>query len=247
MRYVFKSKINNKKILSKIIFITIILVISFTFFLIYKFNHNINKNLILISESEINKVTYSFITDKINNEIINKYTVNDILIINKNKNDEILYVDFNLDKAYKILDNVSSILTSSFAKMENGSIDVAYTDDYFQNKTNSIAMFIPIGNALKSTYFYNIGPKIPVKINFVGSVLTNLETKITNYGLNNALVEVFVYIEFHNQIIAPFETKELSFNYDAVIASMMIQGEVPSFYNGVLEAQSNVYSKTFNN
>ena len=38
----------------------------------------------------------------------------------------------------------------------------------------------------------------------VGSVLSNVKTKITNYGINNALLEVLVEIEVSEQIILPF-------------------------------------------
>ena len=168
----------------------------------------------------------------------------DLLVITKNNNDEILYVDFNLDKAYKILDTVSTVLTTSLNALENGEISMAYKDDNFSRSTNGMILSVPLGSTLKSTYFYNLGPKIPVKINYIGSILTNLQTKVTNYGLNNALVEVFVYIELSNQIMTPFKTKNLKLEYDAVIASMMIEGEVPEFYNGSIEKTSENYTKT---
>lgn len=244
MKYVFKSKgkVNNK-FLSKIVNFTIILIIIFTFFLLHKFNKEMNNNIISISDASISKLTYGLLTERINNTILNKNTLEDILIINKNSKDEILYVNFNLDKAYNILDTVSDILANSFKNLENGTISLAYYDKELSHKTDGIVLNIPVGSTLRSNYFYNLGPKIPVKINFIGSVLTNLETKITNYGLNNALVEVFIYIEFHNQIITPFKTEEITLNYDSVIAAMMINGTVPSFYNGVIESNSPAYSK----
>ncbi|MCM1052970.1 MAG: sporulation protein YunB [Ruminococcus sp.] len=235
----FKSKGKTyNKIFSKIITFTIILIISLTFFLLYNFNKEINNNLLMISDASIRKITYNLITDRINHDILNEKTLQDILIINKNNKDEILYVSFNLDKAYKLLDNVSDILTSSFKSLENGSIDMAYLDEYLTHKTNGIVLNIPMGSTLKSNYFYNLGPKVPVKINFIGAVLTNLETKVTNYGLNNALVEIFIYIKINNEIITPFKTDEINLEYDTVIASLMINGTVPSFYNGVIDSSS---------
>lgn len=243
MKYVFKSKNLNHKSSSIVIFITVLLIILLTSYFLKKFNKNINDNLITISEAEIKKTTYSLITNKINNSVINSKTVNDILVINKNTKDEILFVDFNLDKAYKLLDNISNILTSSLKNIENSDINILYLDDTLSHKANGFILNIPFGNTLKTNYFYNLGPKLPVRINFIGSVLTNLKTKVTNYGLNNALVEVYIYIELSNKIITPFKNKELKLEYDAVIASMMIEGEVPSFFNGTLENTSSIYSK----
>jgi len=249
MKSKFKSKCNFNNILclSKILFLTFVFIIGFTFFLFFKFSSKISKNIIQISEAEINKVNYSFITNKINHDLLNKETLKNILIITKNKNDEILYVDFNWDIAYQVLDSISNTLTDSFEDMEQGDIEIAYFDKSISHKTNGIILNIPIGSIFNNNYFYNIGPKVPVKVNFVGAVLTNLETKITNYGLNNALVEVFVFIEFHNQIMAPFATKDITFKYDAVIASMMIEGKVPSFYNGTINKTSDIYSESLEN
>ncbi len=240
MKAKFKSKCQYKdKNFGRIIFITICFIGIFTFFLLSKFNGNIKENLLNISESEIKRVTYSLITEKINNSVLNKNTLDDILIISKNKKDEILYVSFNLDKAYKVLDNVSNILTNSLKSLENGSIAIGYLDPKMSHKAGGLILNIPLGNSLNNNLFFNLGPKIPLKVNFIGSILTNLETKITNYGLNNALVEVFVYIEFSHNIVGPFGNREINFKYDAIIASMMIEGEVPSFYNGVIESSSN--------
>lgn len=242
-----KCNFNDKKVLSKLLFLTIFLIIGFTFFLLTKFSLQISNNIINISEAEINKISYSFITNKINHDLLNKETLNNILIITKNDKEEILYVDFNFDVAYQVLDNISNTLTSSFKKLETGEVGIAYYDKNASHKTNGIILNIPIGSVMKNNYFYNLGPKIPVKVNFVGTVLTNLETKITNYGLNNALVEVFVFIEFHNQIMAPFNTKDMTFKYDAVIASMMIEGKVPSFYNGSISKTSEVFRENIEN
>lgn len=249
MKTKFKSKCNSNNLISlrKIIFLTIVLIIGETFFLLFKFLNQISNNAMQISEAEINKISYSIITDRINHDLLNKETLKNILIITKNKNDEILYVDFNWDVAYQVLDNVSNTLTTSFKELEHGNIDISYFDKNVSHRSNGLVLNIPIGSVTKNTYFYNLGPKVPVKINFVGSVLTNLETKITNYGLNNALVEIFVFIEFHNQIMAPFSTKDMTFKYDAVIASMMIEGSVPSFYNGTINKTSDVYNENLEN
>lgn len=243
-KIVKRCNFKRTKFLGKIIFLSIILVGCFTSFLLIKFSSKISNNIISISEAEINKISYGLITNRITHNLLNKETLKDILIITKNQNDEILYVDFNLDVAYQVLDSISNTLTTSFKELEHGEINIAYYDKDISHKTNGITLTIPLGSVINNNYFYNLGPKIPVKVNFVGSVLTNLETKITNYGLNNALVEVFVFIEFHNQIMAPFKTKDMTFKYDAVIASMMIEGKVPSFYNGTISKTSEIYNES---
>ena len=244
MRNGFKSlKKYHGKIFTKIIFVTIIFVVLFTIFLLNKFTSSLNHSLTRISTNEITKVTYRFITDKLNSSIFNHTNLEDILVLEKNDNGEILYVDFNLEQAYLVLDQVSSILTNSFDELESGDVEVAYLDSDLSHELGSMVLSIPIGNSFQNLYFYNLGPRIPVRINFVGSVLTNLKTKVTDYGLNNALAELFVYIEFKTQIMSPFQVEEITLEYDAVIASMMIEGEVPQFYGGTIERESSIYMK----
>lgn len=244
MRNGFKStRIYHGKILSKIILITIIFIVLFTIFLLSKFTNQLNQSLVQISMSEVTRVTERFITDKLDHTVFNQTNLEDILILEKNDLGEILYVDFNLDQAYLVLDQISSILTSSFESLEDGNVSVAYLDEELSHELGSMVLSIPIGNSFENLYFYNLGPKIPVRINFVGSVLTNLKTKVTDYGLNNALVELFIYIEFKTQIMSPFDMEEITLKYDAVIASMMIEGEVPNFYGGTIERESSIYSQ----
>ena len=244
MKNGFKStRLYHGKLFSKIIFLTIILVILFTIFLLSNFTNNLNHSLIQIGTNEINRVTYKFITDKINSSIFNDTNLEDILILEKNNQDEILYVDFDLEQAYLVLDQVSNILTSSLEELNSGNVSVAYLDENLSHELGSMVLSIPIGNSFQNMYFYNLGPKVPVRIHFIGSVLTNLKTKVTNYGFNNALVELFVTIEFKTQIMSPFDVEELTLKYDAVIASIMVEGEVPSFYGGTIEKESSIYTK----
>ncbi len=246
MKHIFKSKNKyKKKTFSKLIIFTIVLIIIFTLFLLINFNKRFNKTASNISKEELNRLIYSFTTEKINNNLLNKESLEDILIINKNKNDEILYIDFNLDKAYKILDQVSNVLTYSLKEIENGNISINYYDEKLSHNTNSLILSIPIGSLFNSLYLYNIGPKIPIKINFIGSLLTNLETKITNYGLNNALVEVYIYITINCEILSPFKIDNINLKYNSPIASMMIEGKVPNFYNGEITKNSTIYSKSY--
>ena len=76
----------------------------------------------------------------------------------------------------------------------------------------------------------NIGPKIPVKLNMVGDILTDIETKVTDYGINNVVIEVIVKVEVYEQVILPFGAKKVTINTDIPIALKLIQGEIPSYF-----------------
>ncbi len=244
MRNSFKSKHKyNSKFLSKIILLTIILIGGFTVFLLARFTNKISNTLMQISKSEITRITYEFIVERLDSSLFNKANLEDILVLEENEAGEILYVDFDLEQAYSVLGQASDILTNALGELESGQVSVLYLDEELSHELGSMVLNIPIGNGFDNAYFYNLGPKIPVRINFVGSVLTNLKTEITDYGFNNALVEMFIYIEFKTQIISPAQVEEITLKYDAVIASMMVEGSVPKFYGGTIEKESSIYSQ----
>ena len=89
---------------------------------------------------------------------------------------------------------------------------------------------------------YYLGPKIPVRLNIVGDITSNIKTKVTNYGINNALVEVFINMQIDEQVILPFSSKKISITNDIPVAIKMIQGTVPNYYFNGLEQESPIVS-----
>lgn len=103
---------------------------------------------------------------------------------------------------------------------------------------NSLTSGVISSNSLLS----NLGPKIPVKFDLVGEVISNIETKITNYGINNAMMEISVNIELSEQVILTFVSKKIVYNVNIPIAIKLIQGTVPNYYfNGLSRNSPNVF------
>lgn len=239
MRMILKrhKKINK---LFFIIFGVVLLISITTTFLLNVFNEKITPKLVEISEQSLNKITYAIIMDYLDDDILNQEYLDNILIITKNKKQEIITVDFNLQQAYIVLSEVTKRLEENINELENGKIKIDYYDSYLSDGMNGLVLSVPIGVISNKSFFSNVGPKIPVKINFVGSLLTNLKTKITNYGLNNSLVELYAYIMISEEIVTPVTFNELKTEYDVLIAAKMINGRVPSFYGDALTQESNL-------
>ena len=104
------------------------------------------------------------------------------------------------------------------------------------HKVLSLPLFI---NS-KNVFLTNLGPKIYVSFKPVGTVLTNVQSKITDYGLNNALVELYATLVVTENIIIPFNEKEISLEYNVLIASKVINGRVPTLYGNSIENKSKI-------
>lgn len=91
---------------------------------------------------------------------------------------------------------------------------------------------IPLGEALGSSLLANLGPKIPINFEIIGSVDTQVKHEIEEYGINNSLVKLYIYTEADVQVIIPNVTKVKTVSGQVYLDSRVIMGGVPEFYGG---------------
>lgn len=231
---------NKKKFISTIkfkCFIVFFIIIN-SLLLFMSYGSNMNKDVVVLIDSKVDKVLYQFFSDLITDDVINKKSVGDILLVTKNKNDEILLVNYDLEKTYKILTDVSSVLKNAISDLENGNIKVGIEDDFLCNSSKGLVVNIPLFLNSKNIFLNNLGPRIPVIVRFNETLLTNIKTKVTNYGLNNALLEIYITVEIKKIIITPVKTFDDVFNYDILISALVVNGSVPNFYGGITSNSS---------
>lgn len=222
------------------IFIAIIML---TTFLCNIYGKVASSKITTVAESKLEKFTQSFLSNNIGYGILNNKNLENILIINKNKDGEILYVDYNLDKAYEALQIITDVLYENIRELENGKYKNIIDDDIISMK-DGLALKVPMFIFSNNPLFASFGPDIYVKVSFVGSVVTNIKSQITNYGLNNALVELYVTINITEKLTTPVMEKELIFDYDVLVASKVINGRVPEVYGGLINGESNILNSS---
>ncbi len=219
---------------SSLFIILLIIVFSLAFLYITYFNQKISPKMLNIAEAKINKLSNDIIMNSFNQEIINKHDLNNILKITKNKEEEIIAVDFDLEKAYLLSMN----LTKNIKKSLN---DLPLDDEILKkNKDGSYILLLPVGLFSNNNYLANLGPKIPLKIDFIGNLVTGLKTKVKDYGINSALIEIYINISLSEEILIPYVNKKINNNCQILISSQIVEGVVPSIYNGLLESNSSL-------
>lgn len=240
-RLKLKSKTKKGTIYKQIAFVFFLAFI-LAFFLFNHYAKKMNKDIIVLVNAKTDKIIYKFFSDLITDEIINKNNINDLLVITKNSKGEILTVNYDLEKTYAILTLVSKVLEDAIDNLEKGQISVNIDDQFIKASSKGLILEIPLFLNSKNIFLNNLGPKIPVLLSFNENLLTNIKTKVTNYGLNNALLEIYITVEMQKLIIAPLEKNQEKFNYDILIASLVINGSVPNIYDGIYESGSNILS-----
>ena len=237
-----KRKINIK--LYNFLLVIIVTVILLSFLFIHYYNKRISNKIISIAQIKINEYSNDIIMDSLNKQILDEHEINNIIKISKNKSDEIIAVDFDLKKAYLVSMNVSKNIRDSLNNLEKQNLKEEFLD-YYQK--DGFVLLLPIGLASKNIYFSNLGPRIPVRIKFVGNLTTGLQTKIKEYGVNNSLIEVYLKVSLNEEIIVPYSSKKINNSCEILLSSQVIEGIVPSIYNGLLEKNSSLINVPLNN
>lgn len=224
-----KKKKKRKNIIITIILI-FILIASLLQIVIKYINKNISPKLIEYASIEIKKISNIIISKAITQNEIEKIDTNNLFIITKNEKNEILTVDLNTTLINKIVFQITDKIQENLKQLEQGKIN-----EYNEN-SNGVILKIPIGLITKNFMLNDLGPKIPVKMKILGNMDSNINTKITNYGINNALIETYIEISITEQVLLPITTKEINITSKIPIAIKLINGTVPNYYpNGIIE------------
>ena len=99
--------------------------------------------------------------------------------------------------------------------------DYNLTEEYF---------YVPTGIIFNNSILNNIGPKIPIKIKLVGNVTSGIKTELTEFGINNSLINVALEIKVEIKVILPLTTDYVSITNYIPIALKLIQGKIPLYY-----------------
>ncbi len=188
-----------------------------------------------IAENEVKKLVILVINNSINDDVINEIGNNELFDIVKNNNNEIVLIDYNSVNVNKFLALVVRTVSNNLDLIENGkynllSFDLEGYDNKLLNK--GIIANIPFGSLLGLNLLSNVGPRIPVKFNLIKDVSGGIDTKINEYGINNAYMEVLVKVKVNVNINLLFLSRTINIECSVPISMKIIQGNIPNFYTG---------------
>ena len=234
--------------MKKNIFIaTLIMCVIITIIVLKIISIRVSPILMNYAELETKKLSSIVINRAVNKQLANGMYIDEMFNIIKNDNGEIATIDFNPAIVNKVLNTTTNVVLINLKAIEEGNIDFIELPDILISNDkdklkNGIIYEIPLGTITNSGFLSNLGPKIPIKLNIIGSVESNVKTNIKEYGINNALVEIYIRISVTEQINVPFISKRVTVTSDIPVALKVIQGSVPKYYGGTLSKQSNIFS-----
>ena len=220
-----KSRYSSKKSLN-FIGVYLGLIIIEVIFSLNKIGILISPKIINIVKNNISYYDNVLVEEYLDTKELRSNLVMDLITLDKNSKEEIVNINIDTAKSYEILNKISKSLK------DNKS---SYKDIYSKNKKDNIILRYPIGLASNNILINNLGYRIPLKLELNSNVLTGIKTKVTNYGLNNALIEVYLKVSFTSNVVYFSLDDAIKSEYEVLLASKMIMGRVPEMFNGYLE------------
>ena len=191
--------------------------------------------LLNYAELEARKVASVIINSAINKEVSKNINLEELFIISKDSNGEINTIDFNPVEVNNILAKTTEIIQNNLKRLETGNIDGIDlpNSNYLSSKDRlrkGIIFDIPSGLIFDNVFFNNLGPKIPVKLSLVGDIISEITTNVSNYGINNALIEVRINLTLTERVLLPVASNKIEIKVSVPLALKIIQGSVPNYY-----------------
>ena len=231
--YLKRRKQHN---LINIITLLVVFIIIFLIYLLKIFNKNALPQLVSYSEIETKKIVSNIINTTVMEETYKNSNLDNIFTTIKDSNDNIVSIDFNPNYVNKILVDTYKKVEENLQYLESGNVEKLKLNNIDLSRYNNdklkkgIIYELPSGVIFNNVLLSNILPKIPVKIDLVGNIFCRLDTKVTSYGINNALITINVVVEVEAKILLPFISQNSKIVESIPIIMKIIEGNVPSYY-----------------
>lgn len=197
-------------------------------------NKGLKPTLLSYAESQTRKIATLVISNAINKKIANEMNIENIIESVPNQDG---MSKLNAEIVNRVKAETTHLVQKNLKEAESGNLSELelLTDVEFEkaNKDDEdgIVYYVPLGQATNNALLGNLGPKIPIKFTPIGDVRSNVKTKIKDFGINNAYVQVYVHLTVNVQIIIPFATKVTTISENIPVGMFIMKGNVPQYYN----------------
>ncbi len=210
--------------------ISILLTCFLSFMITNIYIKNLSKNMTTYIGASVKKKNILLLKEAFTETSSTFKNVDDLILVTQNSKEEIIQVDFDMQMSSNLLSSITDYINATLNEYNY----LGYRID------------LPVGLLSKNPIFANIGPKIPVKVELSDVALGNVRTTVKPFGLNNALVEVYLDIFIRTSVLYPFEVLEVDSEFSSLVSSKIIQGTVPNFWGGSINSKSDTIDLPLN-
>jgi sporulation protein YunB len=145
-------------------------------------------------------------------KVMQNYTYNDLIKIDKDINGKISLIEANSVKINEITSLINANIQKEFDKIP------------------TITVFINMGAVSGISILKNIEPKMDIELESAGNIKSIVKTEFKAVGINQTHHKIYLDIDARVGILTPFSAFGKDINTDVLISEAIIIGEVPETY-----------------
>lgn len=186
-------------------------------------------------------VNNAYVREKIN------YYANDIYdIVKSDETNEIKNIIYDSGVVNDLINSITDRVYNMFNMLEYGDLNKLNIRENIltsnvNNTKDGIILEIPSGILFNNYLLSNLGPLIPLKISLTGEFESYVSTDVIEYGINNAMVSIYINIKVTEQVTMPFITKQITIENKIPIFMSLVNGTIPNYYISGFSKNSNIY------
>jgi sporulation protein YunB len=181
------------------------------------------------SENILSRIVNIAIDEQLDDGLIEK-----IILQNSDKG---MIIDLNTAILNSVACNIVNRSQQILYSLESGVLDEDLLESINLGISeivlkNGMIYEIPTSMVFGNALIGSLGAKIPVKYKVVGKIKGSLISSVSEYGINNALLEISLQINAESKVLIPMMTSEKKVEVKVPLIVEIIQGEVPDYYLG---------------
>lgn len=207
--YTKKSKIRFQIKHPKIIMVIIAIFVLFNS-IMYFFNKNILPAVLSMGEENLRREATTIINETALEIYSKDFDYNNMIIIEKDNEGNI------------------TLLRADTVKLNYLSSKLILASNKKIGELEEVGMKIPLGYLTKNLVFYNLGPKINIKMNQIGNITSSYESIFESAGINQTRHKIYLNVNMKMRMIVPLNSKEVDIACQIPISETIIVGKIPN-------------------
>lgn len=145
-------------------------------------------------------------------------------------------ITYNVVNINNFKNELTSKIQKNFSAIEHGDFSdyplfFNYDKKKYRHIQHGYLCEVNFNSIRKSILFSNVGPNIPIRLIFTGDISVDVDVKVKEYGINNAMIELYAIVVVSNQVTMPFSSKNQNIKLREPLTIDIVKGIVPNYYS----------------
>lgn len=204
-----KYYVNPKKKRIKPIFIFIFFILVIFYLILYMFDKKVFPYILEKSESVVNARAVDIISQVSMDTFNDEFKYEDIIKIDKDAEGNI------------------NLIRSDTVKLNKLSSEIALKCNDELQKMGEVGIDVPMSWMTDRSVFYSLGPDINVKIEPIGNIQIDYDSKFESAGINQTRHKIYLNVKAEVKIVVPLHSKDVEVQCEVPVSETIVVGKIP--------------------